>query len=108
MRATTYRAPGRFISGLALTPDRSRLYVTWNVPNSDRSGLSVLDPRTGAALADALHFYGGTTASTATVGGVWLANGEAHTETLTFHPADNLARATTRPVYLCRWRLLRR
>ena len=86
-----YLAPGPSISALALSPNRTRLYVTWNIPNGARSGLAALDPRTGAALAGPVLFYGGSTVSSVSAGGVWLANGQGMTQTLTFHPADNLA-----------------
>lgn len=93
-----YHGPGRSISGLALDPSRTRLYVTWDIPNSDRSGLAVVDPRTGAVLTGPVLFYGGTTASSASAGGVWVANGQAMTQTMTFQPADNLGQTAALPV----------
>jgi hypothetical protein len=71
--------------------------VTWNIPNGAKSGLAVLNPRTGATLAGPVFLYGGTTASSATAGGVWVANGQAMTQTLTFQPADNLAQSNAAP-----------
>lgn len=89
---TRYRVPARAITSLAVTPDRTRLYVTWNTPPSATSAMLALDPGTGRARSAVVRFDDYSMVLTATAAGVWVTNGSGHTLRITFRPARHLAR----------------
>lgn len=95
-----YRAPGGPVVAMAVAPDRSRLYVTWNDEGAQLVELAVLDPASGRQVADQAHYPGGTGVGgiTASAGGIWLETGEGMTNDITFHPASDLAETSGEPV----------
>jgi hypothetical protein len=95
---TRYRAPGGRVTSLALSPSRERLYLTTSRSRSAMSRMAAIDPRTGEMVTPPVVFDDYATVLAATAGGAWVAGGSGHTLTLTFRPADDLARPDRQPV----------
>jgi hypothetical protein len=80
------------VSGVALNPDATRLYVITLTPDHFAARLETLDPRTGRRLAAATS-SGPVLGALATSGGVWDTWAGGHAAGIEFRRASELASA---------------
>ena len=96
---TVFREPVRRgdIVSLALSPDATRLYLTYFATARQRSSIVTLDARSGEELDPPVDFDGGTGADgiSASSGGIWLRTGIGMTDMLAFYPVSDLARTAS-------------
>lgn len=79
------------VSGVALSPDGSRLYAA-SMPQDGDSALYTLDPATGAVL-DRQSAPNNISTLVATAGGVWVFGGSGMHDDVIFAPGGDLAKA---------------